>query len=247
MNGLNKYVIRVDMRSNEHVKFGDVELYRPAVEGDSYGAKPFHGILEGSISGGLPVGTKVFVQYHAIDDHILIDGLDYYITSPDNVVAYEEDGEIKAHRTLLIEHVEKEKISSPLIDVIQYDKSPETKARVISSDIDGISAGDIIEYKPGLDWEYSIKQVPHFFISRQYSKFIFRINALLTSSWLSVKKVEQMKFGVDVMDKWYEIVDDNGDGIGTYVYSNQKPQNKYYIPSSSIEAQTDDIESILKK
>jgi len=236
MKTVEKYMIKVDMRSNEHIAMGDLKIYRPVVESDTYAAKPFHGTVCAVPNGGkVPLGATVYMHYHAIDSHTVVDGADYYFPLPHEIVAWSsDDGEKHAHKCLLIEVIPHEKLKSSLIEVVDYSQPKTSRARIISSGIDGWNSGDIIEYRPGVDWEYLMDQTPHYFISESSVKHIVRRNEELAPLWLTVEKKVEEKFGFDVSKNWWIVLE--GEYKGSLAFSKRKPILDKYIPMESVEA-----------
>lgn len=234
MKPLDKYVIDVDMRSNEHVKFGDIELYRPHIEGDSYGSKPFHGtVAYVPRNGSIPHGATVFMHHHAIDTYMLLDGRHVYIVEPELIVAYEVDGETFAHNTLILEPVEDEPLKSSLLEIVTLKKPPITKGGILYSGWEGFNKGDLIEHRPGANWEFLIKQQPHFYISKK--EYVYRKNGELLDQWCLVEKHVQMNtFGIDVSKNWWIVKE--GRYAGEMVYAPSKPIKGCYLMVENIQA-----------
>lgn len=236
MKPLDKYVVEVDMRSNEHIKFGDIELYRPNIEGDTYASKPFHGTVSYvPRDGRIPAGATVFMHHHAIDTYMFLDGRHVYIVEPSLIIAYEVDGEKFANNTIVLEPVEDEPIKSELLEVVQLKVPSITKGKILYSDWEGFLPGDIVEHRPGANWEFLIKQQPNFYISKQ--EYVYRKNGKLLHRWCRVEKHTEMKFGIDVSKCWWNVKE--GSYEGSMVYYAGKPiktRGGLFIPTEEIAA-----------
>jgi hypothetical protein len=173
--------IEVEKYSRDKVEVEGFELVNPAPEGAAYDTMPFQGILRCAPAGfEIPLGTKVFTNYIASDDLMEVDGVDYYISDPSLIVAY---GDVQPYRCIIVQPHE-EGFKSEHFIIPEEKKYETTKATVLSSDVDGFSAGDEIEYQKNLDWECLVGSGKFYYI--QWTDKIYKRNGELINDFSEI-------------------------------------------------------------
>lgn len=185
MRGIKKYIVQIDRKSAETIKFGNSELFIEKEEGAEYLSMPFHGTVLSAPKGRIKTGDTVYMNYQAIDSIQFIEGKECYVIDEDLIVATGDKENIKAYNCVILEP-KQEKLKSEFIEIIQHDIPDAVEGVVLSSDIDGIKDGDHIEYENNIDWEFLVNREKHFYIKWVHK--IIKVNGEMRDGWIEFEK-----------------------------------------------------------
>lgn len=166
-------------------------LFLPRRDGDKYRSNSFHGVLAGVPEGSrLSVGETVYVNYQAIDTAEKIDGKYYYIV-PEKLIVAKGELEKTAFNSLLVKPIQAERLTSSVLEIVQYDLPAVTKSEVLSSDIPGYKAGDIIVHEKDIDWEFFVNEEKFYYITMLHR--IISVNDKLVNNYVEIQPLPRYK------------------------------------------------------
>jgi hypothetical protein len=219
-------------------------LYLPRRSGDKYRSNRYDGVLSSVPEGSrLSVGETVYVNYQAIDTAEKIDGKYYYIV-PEHLIIAKGKDEIKAHKSLIVKPIQGDKLSSALLEIIQYDVEKVSKSEVLSSDIPGYKAGDIITHEHSIDWEFFVEDKVHYYITM--INRIIAVNDKLVNDYVELEYQEEYRDvkGIKLRNdrSWSIIAAGEYKGSEAYLEPSRIQLNKYikidYIHLIKLHAQS---------
>lgn len=192
MNTINKWIVAVDLESNESYEKNGIKFYVPKHDGDELRDNPHCGILKHAPKDSkIPIGSMVYLTSYASEEHIEIEGELCYIVTENKLIAYGELDNMIPYKTILIEPIKENTVTSDLIYIPRINEVLPTTAKVIASDIDYVKAGDVIEYEERIDFEFFVNAKTYYYIDSSFDNRIVKVNGELVNNWEEVETPEE--------------------------------------------------------